>query len=125
MVLVSEPVRGRSEYGYIYIYLLGTNICPPKGERFLLLLKRGSFFKYWRGEISPQNNHAIAPPPPIYFNWYVLRGCPCTYNTHAPLGLLAYFAAMATLKTIISHNTALFGDIITNTGNYRQCTYIL
>ena len=28
----------------LYIYLLGTNICPPKGERFFLLLKRGIFF---------------------------------------------------------------------------------
>ena len=41
-----------------------------------------------------------------------------------PLGLPAYFAAMATLKTIISHNTA-FGIIITNAGNYLLCTYIL
>ena len=49
------------------------------------------------------NNHS--PPPPYISTGTSLRGCPCTYNTHAPLGLLAYFAAMATLKTIISLKT--------------------
>ena len=44
-----------------------------------------------------------------------------TFNSTEPYNVHA--AAMAMLKTIISHNTA-FGAIITNTCNYLLCTYM-
>ena len=38
----------------LYIYLLGTNICPPKGERFFIV-EEGEFFLILEGrDLSPK-----------------------------------------------------------------------
>ena len=53
MVLVSEPVLGRSEYGYIYLFIRHKYLSTQGGEIFVIV-EEGEFFLILERRDFPQ-----------------------------------------------------------------------